>query len=153
MKKYFLPISVTILISLHSKLYAQQATTKDDEKKKEALAIRYQTDKGYASSQRGLANGNLNYWIGYKISDLIAKWGAPSRTVSDGADGQIVVYENFISGTTGGYTPGYMTWDEWGGITSYTPAQDTRSSYSYTKYWEIYTDKNGIITKLNNGTR
>ncbi len=36
-------------------------------------------------------------WIGNSHADIVQEFGAPSREVSDGADGTILVYENVTS--------------------------------------------------------
>ena len=154
MRKVIFTISTITRVAVHSTLFAQDAgNVKADKKTEVALAERYRRDQNFARTARSVTNNNLNWWIGQKLSDVIDVWGAPSRTVSDGADGQIVVYETFVSGTSGSYTPGALSWDGYGNITNYRAASDTRSSYSYTAYREVYIDKNNIIKKVKTGNR
>jgi len=47
----------------------------------------------------------MDSWIGHHQSDLIAQWGPPERTASDGKGGQTFLYERFIST---GYGHGYI---------------------------------------------
>lgn len=129
--------------------YAQN-TEKLDKKLKVALEERYRKDKAYAETKR--PSFNRTSWIGSKISDLIAKWGPPTRIVSDGADGQIVIYESSTYNSGGVYTPGSITTATNGVgqtvITDYKEAQDTRWASQYSESTAIYVDKNKIITKV-----
>ena len=44
-------------------------------------------------------------WIGSSHAEIIREFGAPNREISDGADGQILVYENFpTTATVYGYS-------------------------------------------------
>ena len=47
-----------------------------------------------------LVSNQLNLqaeWIGRSHADIVRTFGAPTREVSDGADGQILVYESFYT--------------------------------------------------------
>ena len=37
----------------------------------------------------------MTSWVGHHQSELIAVWGPPDRTDSDGMDGKILIYEKF----------------------------------------------------------
>jgi hypothetical protein len=154
MKKYLVILNACVLISFGSPLLAEEKVpAKEDKKTQEALAVRYRQDLDYAKGARLAANNNLNTWIGAKLSDLIAQWGAPSRMVSDGSDGQVVVYENTVAGTSRGYTPAYIAWNGFGEITNYRPASDTRYNYNYVDYYNFFVDKNKIITRIKSGRK
>ncbi len=38
-------------------------------------------------------NALMGSWMGHNLNDLIASWGPPSRTMSDGQGGQILIYD------------------------------------------------------------
>lgn len=38
-------------------------------------------------------NEVMNSWVGRQHSELVAVWGAPTREMSDGGEGKILVYE------------------------------------------------------------
>lgn len=65
---------------------------------------------------------NMNSWVGSTQHDLILKWGPPTRTTSDGADGTILVYEYT---SNGGQIPG-QAYVGAGGVVFYTAPQSTQ---------------------------
>ena len=45
----------------------------------------------------------MQSWVGHHQSALIASWGPPTRTTSDGKGGQILIYEEYVNlGQTAG---------------------------------------------------
>jgi hypothetical protein len=52
-----------------------------------------------------MMNQNMNSWMGADANDLIAAWGPPSSTMSDGQGGQIFFFDQ----STEMVTPGYAT--------------------------------------------
>ncbi|ANH82050.1 hypothetical protein A8C56_14685 [Niabella ginsenosidivorans] len=146
-------ILALLLISVKHGMAQDKAAKEKQELLQDAIAARYTKDASFAQYKRTAINNNLNYWVGNKLADLIAKWGPPTRTTTDGGDGNIIVYENTQSRTTGSYSGAQLSWNEWGEITNYKPAQDTRQSYSYTDYWYVYADKNNIITRVEKGRK
>lgn len=139
-------------------LFAGTATfaqeTKVDKRTKEALALRYADDKHYAEFKRGIYNREAwkASWEGAKLSELYKSWGVPTRTVTDEAGGQVVVYENVTNTSGGSYTPGYIETATNGFgqtvITGQKAAEDTRWSSQYITITTVHADKNGVITKV-----
>lgn len=77
----------------------------------------------------------LNSWMGYHKSKLIASWGAPSRTASDGKGGEVLVFENR-------HGPGVaMTMN----IGAFTPFSTTVALPETFVCKEIYTNSDGVI--------
>lgn len=144
------PLWLLLSLSVSTAIFAQEEV-KVDKKTKEALKMRYESDKMHAELAR--SSFNVSSWVGGKLPDLIASWGPPTRTVSDEAGGQIVVYETFRSGTSGSYTPGYTVTNGFGQVVEQKRSVDTRSSYSFTQYSDVYVDKNNVVTKINRGNR
>lgn len=154
---YILPgIAVLLLCSIE--VSAQSSAPKLDKRMKEALAERYATDKHYAEFQRGIFNTEAwkASWIGAKILELYKSWGAPSRAFDDGAGGKVSVYEKVSNFSGGSYTPGYTItgYNVYGNaINSETvDAKDTRWASQYVETTTVYSDKDGIITKLDQKT-
>ena len=65
----------------------------------------------------------LNSWLGSTKQQLIMSWGPPSRTASDGGDGEILVYANQ------GHWPGY----------------NGEGAYNYWNYKYMYVNGSGKI--------
>ena len=63
----------------------------------------------------------MQSWVGNTQHDLILKWGPPTRTASDGADGIILIYEY----TSSGQIPG-QAYVGAGGVVFYTAPQSTQ---------------------------
>ena len=74
-------------------------------------------------------NALLSSWEGKNVNDLIASWGPPTQTMSDGSGGQILIYDQSrtivlpgssttttnYNGTTNGNvyaTPGYANYNQ-----------------------------------------
>lgn len=146
------------IISLFTipRAFAQEKKT--DKYTKEALEMRYSSDKYYAESQMAVYGRYAwkNSWKGAKLSELHKKWGAPTKLFPDGSGGQVVTYENTRYSTGGDYKPGYS-------IVGYNihgmainrqdvESKDTRWSNTSTEIITIYVNRDGIITKLDNKT-
>lgn len=121
---------------------------------KEALAERYKNDSHYASMQREYYKKEewKKSWVGVKYSELIKKWGAPSRSFPDGDGGTVSVYENISSYIAGIYEPGYIKTATNGyGQTVVTGSKntiDSRHLVTNTETTTVYVGKNNIITKI-----
>lgn len=61
--------------------------------------------QGCASTQK-----IMDSWLGHHQSDLIASWGPPTRTASDGKGGSILIYEQYVNL---GQSPGQAQVDYW----------------------------------------
>lgn len=70
-------------------------------------------------------------WIGRNHSDLMLKWGPPTRSSPDGQGGQILVYE-FDQGTT--VTPGYCGSRSYGRCIYWVPERIVRNVNTRT-FW------------------
>lgn len=87
----------------------------------------------------------MNSWLGHHQSDLIASWGPPTRTASDGKGGSILIYEQFVDL---GQSPGEVRWDwgkdfwgkDSGGITYKEPQQ-----HGYVRTRMFYVNERGYI--------
>ena len=82
-------------------------------------------------------NKVMESWTGSHQSDLIASWGPPTRTASDGKGGEVLIYEAYVDL---GQTPGTAYVDPWGNVRYTAPRQN-----GYTRVREFYVDQNGII--------
>jgi hypothetical protein len=76
-------------------------------------------------------------WVGSHQHDLILKWGPPTRSTSDGADGWILIYE---FDRDGGQIPGHADLG-YDGSVYYTAPQST----GYVAQRMFYVHKDGII--------
>ncbi|WP_162902772.1 hypothetical protein [Taibaiella koreensis] len=121
---------------------------------KEALEARIKDDKEFAKSQRWKYDDNAwkHSWEGAQLSELYKKWGAPTRSFADGDGGQVAVYENVSVYSGGSYTPGYIETAINGFgqtvITDQKNAKDTRWTKVYVRETTVYTNRNGLITKV-----
>ncbi len=106
-----------------------------------------------------MINEEMASWVGYNANDLIASWGPPQQTMSDGQGGVILIYSQVRQWTTPGQaeTNIYGTADTYGNIydniysantygrvtsyTTYTPPE----TYGYNAYRMFWVDKNGKI--------
>ncbi len=79
----------------------------------------------------------MQSWVGSHQSDLIASWGPPNRTASDGKGGTILIYEQYVNL---GQTPGHATTDYFGNITYTAPQQQ-----GYQRSRMLWVDENGVI--------
>ena len=88
-----------------------------------------------------MVNKTMASWMEHDVNDLIASWGPPQQTMSDGQGGQILVYSQARQWTTSGqattntYGQANTRGNVYGGTyrgntsgtatstTSYTPAQ------------------------------
>ena len=87
------------------------------------------TDKQRAEETNKL----MASWVGSHQSDLIAKWGPPSRTASDGNGGSILIYEAM------GQIPGQVYRVPFGGLNYTAPQQVARWSRMF------YVNPQGVI--------
>lgn len=65
-------------------------------------------------------NEKMQSWLGHHQSELIASWGPPQKTASDGKGGTILIYESYVNL---GQNPGRATTDYYGNITYTAPQQ------------------------------
>lgn len=56
-------------------------------------------------------SATMQSYMGHTAQEVILKWGPPARTITDGADGQVLVFEYWVPrsfvpyvGWIGGYT-------------------------------------------------
>lgn len=104
-------------------------------------------------------NKTMESWMGHNVNDLIASWGPPQQTMSDGQGGQILIY----SQSRQWQTPGQATTNTYGSAntsgniygntytgntygsarstTTYTPPQ----TYGYAAQRLFWVNSNGII--------
>jgi hypothetical protein len=54
-------------------------------------------------------------WVGRNVNDLIASWGPPQQTMSDGQGGQVLIYSQAKTWTT----PGQATTNTYGNANTY----------------------------------
>ena len=76
-------------------------------------------------------------WVGRHQSELIAKWGPPQQTASDGKGGTVLVYREYVDL---GQTPGQIRRDKSGNITYTAPEQQ---GYQTTNMF--YVNQSGYI--------
>jgi hypothetical protein len=87
----------------------------------------------------------MQSWQGQPESALIAKWGPPTRTESDGSGGRILIYQRFVqtghepaqSVTTGRVDPN--------GEVSLKTTQTPEQTYGYQRQRLFYVNKEGTI--------
>lgn len=79
----------------------------------------------------------MTFWVGHHQAELIASWGPPSRTASDGKGGSILIYEKYVNL---GQAPGKATADSAGNVKYTAPTQQ-----GYTRTRMFYVNANGII--------
>src|SRR5438034_6258382 len=65
-------------------------------------------------------NDMMQSWVGHHQSELIAKWGPPQQTASDGKGGTVLVYGEYVDL---GQRPGQARQDYFGNITYTAPQQ------------------------------
>jgi len=87
---------------------------------------------GCASTQK-----IMDSWTGHHQSELIASWGPPTRTASDGKGGAILIYESYVNL---GQTPGEAQVNYSGKVTYTSPQQR-----GYTRTRMFYVDARGYI--------
>jgi len=100
-------------------------------------------------------NKTMESWMGANANDLIASWGPPQQTMSDGQGGQILVYSSARTWTTPGqatttttgyansYGDGYYghAYGNARSTTTYTPPQTS----GYDAQRMFWVDRNGRI--------
>src|SRR2546425_642135 len=82
-------------------------------------------------------NNAMQSWVGHHQSDLIASWGPPQSTASDGKRGTILIYRRYV---TLGQAPGQVTATGYGNYNYTAPQQN-----GYEQSRMFYVDSNGII--------
>jgi hypothetical protein len=82
-------------------------------------------------------NNTMQSWVGHHQSDLIASWGPPQSTASDGKGGTILIYQSYVNL---GQTPGQVTATGYGNYYYTAPQQN-----GYGRSRMFYVDENGII--------
>lgn len=60
-------------------------------------------------------NKTMESWMGHNVNDLIASWGPPQQTMSDGQGGQIFIYTQTRQWTN----PGQATTNTFGQVNTY----------------------------------
>lgn len=134
---------IMICIGITSHIYAQEPKFKNA-----AMEHRYHRDKSFAESKR--ISFNQSTWIGAKLSDLIASWGKPTKTLTQKDGGTMILFERVSSFNAGEYVPGYQV------VNAQRPNEviatfdeiDTRISYTDYYATRVHADKNNIITKI-----
>jgi hypothetical protein len=147
-----------ILLSLNQNIFGQdKKDAKMNKNMKEALDERHNTDSRYANSQRELYKLGTwkKSWEGVKYTELIKKWGAPTRSFPDGEGGTVSVYEKIDSYTGGIYEPGYIETATNGyGQTVVTGSKrtiDTRRNITNTETTTVFVGKDNLIKKIDWG--
>jgi hypothetical protein len=79
----------------------------------------------------------MQTWVGHHQSELIASWGPPQSTASDGAGGTILIYGGYVNL---GQQPGQIVNNGYGNY-SYTAPQQQ----GYQRSRMFYVNSNGII--------
>ncbi len=79
----------------------------------------------------------MQTWVGHHQSELIASWGPPQSTASDGKGGTILIYQSYVNL---GQTPGQVTPTGYGNYYYTAPQQN-----GYGRSRMFYVDSNGII--------
>jgi hypothetical protein len=83
---------------------------------------------------------SLESWVGHDVNELIASWGPPSRSFSDGKGGQIFVYTETRSWTQPGTSTTTASVNSYGNsayghaTTVYQPAS-VQGYDSYRMFW------------------
>jgi len=81
-------------------------------------------------------NKTMDSWMGNNVNDLIASWGPPQQTMSDGQGGQILVYSSNVQWTTPGraVTNVAGSANTYGNLNANTYGQNTYGTYSGNTY-------------------
>ena len=79
----------------------------------------------------------MQSWVGHHQSDLIASWGPPQSTASDGKDGTILIYQSYVNL---GQTPGQVSP---GGYGTYYYTAPQQQGYGRSRMF--YVDSSGMI--------
>lgn len=92
---------------------------------------------GLLSGCASSVNEMMQSWVGHHQSELIAKWGPPLQTASDGKGGTVLIYGEYVDL---GQTPGQARRDYFGNITYTAPQQQ-----GYQRTRMFYVNQNGYI--------
>jgi hypothetical protein len=79
----------------------------------------------------------MQSWVGHHQSELIASWGPPQSTASDGAGGTILIYGSYVNL---GQQPGQIVN---GGYGNYYYTAPQQQGYQRTRMFYVHSD--GII--------
>ena len=140
-------IILILIFSSHHFLVKAQSIANNSSK----LNARLNKEKIFATSQRKIFN--ITSWAGTNITGLINKWGNFTRK-NETPNGYIVyTYETRYSGNGGKYESGYIVSDQFGNIVHQEASKDNTYSYDFTDFYDFYVDQNGVIIKVNKGTR
>lgn len=140
-------IILILIFSSHHFLLKAQSIANNSSK----LEARLNKEKIFATSQRKIFK--ITSWAGTNITELINKWGNFTRK-NETPNGYIVyTYETRYSGNGGKYEPGYIVSDQFGNIVHQEASKDNTYSYDFTDFYDFYVDQNGVIIKVNTGTR
>jgi hypothetical protein len=82
-------------------------------------------------------NKVMDSWVGHHQSEVIAEWGPPQSTASDGKGGTILIYGNYVNL---GQQPGQARTDYYGNTTYTAPQQ-----MGYQRTRMFYVDERGYI--------
>jgi hypothetical protein len=82
-------------------------------------------------------NNAMSSWVGHHESEVIASWGPPGSTASDGNGGHILIYQSYVNL---GQTPGQVNYG--GGNTVYYTAPQ-QQGYGRSRMFYVHSD--GII--------
>ncbi len=82
-------------------------------------------------------NKDMASWVGRHQSELIAEWGPPQSTASDGKGGTILMYRAYVNR---GQTPGYIVPAGYGRYAYTAPQQQ-----GYSRSRMFYVNSDGII--------
>ena len=115
------------------------------------LDARLNKEKIFAEIQR--KTFNITSWAGVNITELINKWGNYTKKNEIPNGYTIYSYETRYSGNGGKYEPGYIVSDQFGNIVHQEASKDNTYSYDFTDFYDFYVDQNGVIIKVNTGTR
>ena len=83
-------------------------------------------------------NSIMDSWIGHHQSELIACWGPPTKIISDGNCGWIIIYES-LKGTWGNLRDKRIV----GG--AHYPTKGRQPGYAATRTFYVNVDEQGII--------
>ncbi|MFH1902353.1 MAG: hypothetical protein ABIK26_08890 [Candidatus Omnitrophota bacterium] len=83
-----------------------------------------------------MINKKMDSWMGHNVNDLIASWGPPQQTMSDGQGGQIFVYSSAVQWTTPGraVTNTRGSANTYGNLNANTYGRNTYGTYSGNTY-------------------
>lgn len=96
-------------------------------------------------------NNEMQSWVGHPKSELIAQWGYPTRTGSDGKGGEILVWDIIETTTHPGYSTTYSTGNAYTYGNNAYGYGNSRTTYvpprteTYTKTRTFYVNQGGYV--------